>query len=129
MLSGLVNPSTVSVEVQPMATTSTIALAAVRQLGLLAKFDHFGRYICNPLLSVLTSGGFYTSRTSLRCSHASGDSDIILGSDWISVTNSVFCSDGSGLLDPSQSAIASLPEGYHWSPNEGMAASYPGVVV
>ena len=43
--------------------------------------------------------------------------------------NSVFCSDGSGLLDPSQSAIASLLEGYHWSPNEGKAVSYPGVVV
>ena len=129
MLSGLVNSSTVSVEVQPTATMSTIALAAVYRLGLLAKFDRFGRYICDPLLSVPTTSGFYTLRTSLRCSHASGDSDIILGSDWISATNSVFCSDGSGLLDPSQSAIASLPEGYQWSPNEGKAVSYPGVVV
>ena len=40
-----------------------------------------------------------------------------------------FCHDGSGLLDPPQPAVASLPAGYHWSPNEGKTALYRGMAV
>jgi len=56
---------------------------------------------------------------SLRCCHAPGESDIVLGSDWAAASGAALCSDGSSLLDPPQSTIASLPEGYYWSPNEG----------
>ena len=118
-LSGLINSSPVSLEVQPTAVRSTIALAVVYRLQLLPKFDRFGHYTCDSALSVPTSNGFYTSRTPLLCSNASEDHDIVLGSDWISATGSVPCNDGSGLLDPSSSAVASLPQGYCWSPNKG----------
>jgi len=123
MLSGLINSSTVSVDILPVSPTSTIALATVYRLGLLPKFDRFGRYTCDPQLSVPTSSGFYTSRTPLRCSHTLGESDITLGSDWVAVTGSVFCGDGSELLDPPRSAITSLSDGYHWSPNEDRSRS------
>jgi len=105
------------VEVQPTTTTSTITLATVYRLGLLPKLDRFGRNTCDTTLSIPTSSGFYTSQTPLRCSHTPGENDIVLGSDWISATGSVFCDNGPGLLDPSQSVIASLPDGYYWSPN------------
>ena len=118
MLLGLINSSTVSVAVQPVTATSLIALPTVYRLGLLPLFDRFGYYICDTL-SIPTSNGFYTSRMSLRCCRAPGESDIVLGSDWVSVNGAVFCHDGSGLLDPSQSTITSLPEGYHWSSNDG----------
>ena len=111
MFSGLINSSTVSVDIQPTATTSTIALATVYQLGLLPEFDRYGRYTCDPSLSVPTNNGFYTSRTPLLCSHVSGESDIVLGSDWVSASGSMLCADGSGLTDPPQSVIASLPTG------------------
>ena len=43
-LLGLINSSSVSVEVQPTAIRSTIALSAVYRLQLLQKFDRFGLY-------------------------------------------------------------------------------------
>ena len=119
MLSGLINSSTVSVAVQPTAAASTIALSAVYRLNLIPTFDRFGRYTCDAPLSVPTSNGFYTFRMPLKCHHVPGESDIVLGSDWLFTSGAVFCDDGFGLLDPLQSIIASLPEGYHWSPNEG----------
>ena len=48
-----------------------------------------------------------------------GEGDVVLGSDWASATSTTLCNGDSGILDPSQSAIASLPEGHHWSLNEG----------
>ena len=51
-----------------------------------------------------------------------GEGDVVLGSDWASVTGATLCNGHSGILDPSQSAIASLLKGHpghHWSPNEG----------
>jgi len=118
-LFGLIHSSTVSVAVQPTAVTSTITLAAVHRLGLLPLFDRYGRYACSAPLSIPTTNGFYTCRTSLRCCHAPGESDIVLGSDWIFASGATLCNAGSGLLDPAHSAITSLPEGYHWTPNEG----------
>ena len=56
---------------------------------------------------------------SLQCCHALEESDVVLGSDWVFASGAVSCDNGSGLLDPSQSAIASLPEGYYWTPDEG----------
>ena len=111
--------STVSVDIQPTATTSTIALATVYRLGLLPDFDRYGRYTCDSSVSVPTKNGFYTSRTHLRCSHVSGESDIVLGSDWVSASGSMFYADGSRLFDPPESVIASLPTGYHWTADEG----------
>ena len=119
MISGLVNSSTVSVAVQSTAAASTIALSAVYRLGLIPTFDRFGRYACDVPLSVPTRSGFYTSRIPLKCHHASEESDIVLGSDWLFASGAVSSDDGFGLLDPPQSIIASLPEGYHWTPNEG----------
>ena len=55
-----------------------------------------------------------------------GESGIILGSDWVFAIGAIFCS-GSGILNPSQSFIVSLPEGRHWSPDEGETALYHGV--
>ena len=119
MLSGLANSFPVSMVVQPMTTMSTITFSAAYRLGLLPLFDRYGHYACDIHLSVPTNGGFYTSRKSLRCCHVSGESDIVLGSDWASASSAVLCNHGSGLLDPPQPAIASLPEGYYWTPNEG----------
>ena len=42
-----------------------------------------------------------------------GENDIVLDSDWISATDSVFCGDDTD----------------YWTPNEGKTASYPSVVV
>ena len=78
---------TASVEVQLIATASKIAFAATHRL-VLRKI----RSLWSPL-SAPTSGDLHTSRTSLRCSHASGESGIVLGSDWTSVTYRVFCGD------------------------------------
>ena len=86
LLGGLIGSSTVSVAVQPMAATLMIKLSTVYRLGLLLLFDRFGRYACNTSLSVPTASGFYTSRMSLRCCHAQGDSDIVLGPDWVSAS-------------------------------------------
>ena len=63
--------------------------------------------------------GFYTFRMSLQCCHVLEESDIVLGSDWVFASGAVSCDNDSGLLDPSQSVIASLPEGYYWTPDEG----------
>jgi len=41
-----------------------------------------------------------------------GESDIALGPDWVSASGAVPYNDGSGWLDPPQSAIASLPGGH-----------------
>ena len=90
-------------------------------------FDRFGPYTCDDTLLVPTSNGFYTPRTPLRDVHAPGESDIILGSDWVSATGATFCSGDPGILDPSQSVIASLPGGHHWSPNEGETTLYHDV--
>lgn len=119
MLSGLINSSCVSVEVQPATSASTITLAAVYNLGLLPKLDRFGRYTCDVPLSIPTHTGFYTCQMPLQCSHARGGSDVVLGWNWMSATGSVFCDNSSTLLDPPQSVIASLPNGYYWSPNKG----------
>ena len=98
---------------------STIALPTVFRLGLLPLFDRFGLYACTVSLSVPTNNGFYTSTTSLKCRHELEESDITLGSDWVLANGAVFCDGGGGLLDPPQSVLASLPEGHHWTPNEG----------
>ena len=119
MLSGLINSSAVSVEVEPMITTSTIKLSTVYRLNLTPKFDRYGRYTCDGPFSVPTSKGFYTCRTPLRCSHASGEADVVLGFDWVSASGTVLSADGSSLLDPPQTVIESLPGGYCWTPNEG----------
>ena len=55
----------------------------------------------------------------LRRVRVPGESDVVLGSDWAAATCTTLCNGHSGILDPSQSAIASLLEGHHWSPNEG----------
>lgn len=124
MLAGLINSSTVSVVVEPMTTMSTISLSPVYRLGLLPLFNRFGRYSCETSLSVPTNGGFYTCRMSLNCCHAPGESDITLGSDWVFASGADFRNGGCGLPDPPQSAIASLPEGYHWTLNEGEIVLY-----
>ena len=119
MLSGTISSSLVSVVVQPTTTISTIALSTVFRLGLVPLFNRSGHYTCEVFLSIPTIDGFYTSRTYLRCCHVSGNIEIVLGSDWVVACGAALCDDGSRLLDPSQSAVASLPEGYHWTPNEG----------
>jgi hypothetical protein len=127
MLSGLIHSSSVSVEVQPTTMTSIITLAAVYRLGLLPKLDRLGRYTCDVSLSIPTNSGFYTSQMLLRCSHMRGENDIVLGSDWMSATGSVFCDNGPGLVDPPQSVVASLPDGYYWSPNKGEIVFRPEI--
>ena len=64
---------------------------------------------------------------SMECAHTPGESGIILGSDWVFAIGVTFCNGGSGILNPSQSFIVSLPEGRHWSPDEGETALYHGV--
>ena len=118
MFFGLINSSMVSVVVQPMSTISTIVLPIVYWLGLFPLFDHFSCYMCDSPLSIPTTNSFYTSRTPLRCVHVPGESDIILGSDWMSATGATLYNGGSGILNPLQSVIALLPEGHYWSPNE-----------
>ena len=73
---------TASVEVQPIATASKIAFATPHRLVLRKTRSLW------PPLSVPTSGDLHTSWT-----HALGESDIVLGSDCISVTYRAFCGD------------------------------------
>ena len=123
MLVGLINSVPVSVAVQPATSTSTITLSAAFQHQLLPIFDRFGLYTCNISLSVPTNNGFYTSKLSLQCSHTPGESDIILGSDWMSTCSVVLCDGGFILADPSRPAITSLPAGHYWTRNEGEIVS------
>ena len=119
MFAGLINSVTVSVAIRPTIPTSTITLSAVYRLQLIPIFDRFGLLLCDTPLSVPTANGFYTSKLSLRCCHNSGESDIVLGSDWISACGAVLCNDGSELADPPRPTIASLPPGYYWNRSEG----------
>ena len=89
-------------------------------------FDRLGRSTCDGLLSILTGNGFCNSRIPL-CTHTPGESNIILGSDWVFAIGTTFCNGGSGILNPSQSVVASLPEGHHWSPDGGETTLYHGV--
>lgn len=115
MLSGLINSSIVSVVIEPTTTTSTITLSAIYRLGLLPVFNRFGQYTCDTSLSVPTHDGFYTSGMFLRCCHLPRESDIILGSDWVTASGAVFCDDGFSLLDPSRRC----QKVNHWTPNGG----------
>jgi hypothetical protein len=119
ILPGYTGSSTISVSIEPTASRSTVSLGFLYRLQLLPIFDRYGRYVCEIPVCVPTRGGFYTSNLSLQCSHATGNADITLGSDWISTSSAVFCDDGLGLEDPAQSIISSLPAGYYWSPNDG----------
>ena len=84
------------------------------------------RFKCS--LSIPASNGFYSFRTPLRGVRVPGGGDVVLGSDWASATSTTLCNGNSGILDPSQSAIASLPEGHHWSPYEGETAFHLDMV-
>jgi len=128
MLSGVANSFPVSVVVQPMTNISTITFSAVYQLGFLPLLDRYGHYTCETHLSVPTDNGFYTSWASLRCCHA-GESDIVLGLDWVSASGAILRDNGPGLLDPPQSSITLLPEGHHWTPNEGERTCSLGTMV
>ena len=119
MLVGLINSIPVLILVKLMTSTSTISLAAAYRLQLLPLFNRFGFYSCNTSLFVPTNNGFYTSKVCLQCSHSSGERDIVLGSDWISLCGVVLCDDGSGLVDPLHPAGEPLPPGHCWSRNEG----------
>lgn len=124
LLPGFTGSSSVSVSIEPNASQSTITLGSAYQLQIHPLFDRFGRLIGEIPLSVPTRCGFYTSKISLECLHASRDVEVILGSDWISVCSVTFCEDGSGLEDPSMSVISSLPIGNYWSPNSGVNIVY-----
>lgn len=95
--------------------TSTIKFSGLAS----PKFDRYGRHTYNDPFAVPTSKHFYTCRTPLWCPHALGEVDVVPGSHWASTSNAMLCADDSGLLDPPQTIIESLPDGYHWSPNEG----------
>jgi len=123
-LPGFTGSSPVSVSVEPTASRSAITLGSAYQLQLLPLFDRSGRYTCDITLSVPTRGGCYTSKISLECSHELKNTEIILGSDWISSCSAVPCNDGSGLEDPTLSVMGSLPAGHYWSPSEGMGTQH-----
>lgn len=116
--------------VQPTTTMSTISFSTVYRLGLLPILNQFGHYVCDSSLSVPTDGGFYTSQIPLRCCHTpEEESDVVLGSDWVSVNGATFSADGSSIQDPSQSVVASLPGGYHWTANEGESLVTSGMTI
>ena len=117
MFPGFVGSSPVSISVVPTVSRSTITLSSVYRLQLLPLFDRFGRYACDVCFSVPTSGGFYTSKISLECSHVTGDAEITLGSDWMTGCSATFCKDGAELEDPTTSSIASFLAGHYWSPS------------
>ena len=79
------------------------ALAAVCRLTrLLATFD---RLVTTFVTPIIRTNRFLHSPTPLWCSHASGNSNIILGLGWVSSTGSVFCGDVSRLLDTPRSSF------------------------
>ena len=123
---GLISSSTVSEAVQPTTAMSTISTSHRLPTLTPPLFYRLGRSTCDGPLSFLTGNGFYTSRIPL-CAHTPGESGIILGSNWVFAIGAIFCNGGSGILNPSQSFIVSLPEGRHWSPDEGETALYHGV--
>ena len=119
ILPGFTNSLSVSISIEPTASRSTITLSLVYRLGLAPLFNRFGRYTCDTSVSVPTRGGFYTSKFSFECSHAPGDAEIVLGSDWMSACSATTCNDSAGLEDPTVPIIGSLPAGHYWSPNDG----------
>ena len=83
------------------------------RLQLLSLFNCFSRYSCKVPLSIPMRGGFYTSKFSLYCSHTSSDTNITLGSDWISAY--------STMMDPrckTRPSLPFLPASHYWSPSE-----------
>ena len=124
ILPGSTNSLPVLVSIEPNMSRSTIGFSSVYRLKLLPVFNCFGHYICEIPLSVPTRSGFYTSNISLECSYASGDAEVILGTNWISACSITFCDDGSGLEDPAMSVISCLPTGHYWSPSGGMNLVY-----
>ena len=119
MLVGLVNSIPVSIVVQPRTPTSTITLSAAYRLQLLPLFDRFGVYTCDTSFSVPIGNGYHTSKPSLQCPHASGESDVVLGYDWTPACRVATCDSGSELADPPPSVVTSLPLDHYWSRNEG----------
>jgi len=101
MLVGPVNSAPVSLAIQYSTNGLNINNYPIRSLPTLTPLlDQLGLYTCNISLSVPTSNGFCTSKLPLQCSHTPGESDIILGSEWMSTCGATLCNDGSGLVDP-----------------------------
>ena len=119
MISGFAGSSSVSILVELTVSQSTIALGSVYRLQLLPLFNRLGHYTCDISLSIPTCGGFYTCKFSLKCSPIAEDAEIVLGFDWISSCSVTVSDDRAELEDPTASAIASLPFGHYWSPNDG----------
>ena len=82
-------------------------------LQLLPLFNCFGRYSCKVPSPIPMRGGFYTSKLSLDCSPMPSDTNIMLGSDWIS--------PHSTMMGPHCKSCPSPPflsSSHHWSPSE-----------
>ena len=73
------------------------------------KIRSLGLYTCDTPLSVLTRTGFYTSKLSLRCSHTPGESDAILGPDWMLACGAALCDDDFESVDPPNPVVMLLP--------------------
>jgi len=119
MLSGLAGSSSISISVEPNAPQSTIAFSSVHRLKLLPLLNPSGHSVCDTSLSVPTRSGFYTCKIALECSHMHENTEVVLGSDWISACSATLCDDGVKLEDPTEALVASLPAGHYWSPGNG----------
>ena len=53
-----------------------------------------------------------------------GEGHIVLGPDWLLTSDATLCNDDFGAARSARSSIASLPEGYHWSSNDGETPLY-----
>lgn len=124
ILPGFTSDSPVSILIEPNVSLSKIAFNSVYRLRLSPLLNHSGCHVCEIPLSIPTRDGFYTSKVYLQCSHALRESEVILGSDWISTCSVAFCKDGSGVEDPIDAVVSSLPPGHYWSPNDGTSTIY-----
>ena len=129
ILPGFTDSSLVSTSFKPTALWSSIGFSLVYQLQL-PLFNHFGHYICDISLSVPTCDSFYKAcNISLECSHIPGDTEIDLGSDWISSCFTTFFDDWTGLENLITSIVTSLPASNYWSPNDGVVDCPPAVLL